>query len=113
MKTAPEHESDDPGREENHDKHKKLTDEEGCHCYDGTYPAGPLPPPPILKKIEHEDDEEKSEEKKDEEKKDEKGKKKGKGGNGKDGIDKAMQILDEYYEGVPLRNPKFDHGGED
>ena len=31
----------------------------------------------------------------------------------KDGMDKAMDILDEYYKDTPERNPNFDHGGED
>lgn len=99
----------DPGREPEQpveqSAHKKsthkLTDEEGCHCYDGTYPSGPLPPPPVFKKIEHPEEEK---ENKDASKKDRKK---------KDGLDKAMEILDEYYEGVPLRNPRVDHGGED
>jgi len=76
-----------------HTHKKSLTDEEGCHCYDGTFPKGKMPPPPILKKIDVSQEQTTNKQ--------------------KDGIDKAMQILDEYYEGVPLRDPTVDHGGED
>lgn len=31
---------------------------------------------------------------------------------GKDSFDKAMDILDEYYDKTPPRNERFDHGGE-
>jgi hypothetical protein len=27
----------------------------------------------------------------------------------KDGMDKALDIIDEYYEGVPKPNPNFQH----
>ena len=30
-------------------------------------------------------------------------------GSKKDGVDKAMDILDEYFEGVPPRNERFQH----
>jgi hypothetical protein len=73
--------------------HPSDKDAEGCHCYDSTFPKGKLPPPPILKKLDVEEEP--------------------KPKHGKDGIDKAMEIIDEYYEGTPLRNPNVDHGGED
>ena len=74
-------------------KHDSDNDAEGCHCYDSTFPKGKLPPPPPLKMLEPED---KPTPKK-----------------GKDGLDKAMDILDEYYEGVPVRDPEFDMSRED
>lgn len=78
-----------------HSDHKNDKDAEGCHCYDSSYPKGKLPPPPILRARELEDSEIP------------------KPKTGKDGVDKAMEILDQYYEDVPLRNPRVDHGGED
>jgi hypothetical protein len=78
-----------------HDSHRNDKDAEGCHCYDSSYPKGKLPPPPILRARELEDSEIP------------------KPKTGKDGVDKAMEILDQYYEDVPLRNPRVDHGGED
>jgi hypothetical protein len=75
--------------------HKSDKDAEGCHCYDSSFPKGKLPPPPILQRRELEDAE------------------MPKPKQGKDGIDKAMEILDQYYEGTPLRDPNVDHGGED
>ena len=30
----------------------------------------------------------------------------------KDSFDKAIEMLDEYYEGTPARSSKFDEGGE-
>lgn len=69
---------------------------------------------PILKKIEHPEDDDEKEKKKD-----------GKGAAGhktgreksadhkkRDGMDKAMEQLDEYYDGTPVRDHRFDHGGE-
>lgn len=78
-----------------HESHPSDKDAEGCHCYDSTFPKGKLPPPPILQRRELEDDQ------------------LPKPKHGKDGIDKAMEILDQYYEGTPLRDPNVDHGGED
>ncbi len=75
--------------------HNTDQDAEGCHCYDSSFPRGKLPPPPILQARELEEDQ------------------KPKPKTGKDGIDRAMEILDEYYEGTPLRDPNVDHGGED
>lgn len=73
----------------------KIHDEDGCHCYDSSFPKGKLPPPPILLARELEESE------------------RPKPKTGKDGLDKAMEILDEYYEGVPLRDPKYDQSRED
>jgi hypothetical protein len=56
--------------------------------------------PPELKRIEHE--EENVEEKK--------GEKKTK--KPKSGIDKAMEMLDDYYEGTPPRDPDIDNEGD-
>jgi hypothetical protein len=69
-------------------------DEDACHCYESSFPKGKLPPPPDLLRRELEESE------------------RPKPKHGKDGVDKAMEILDDYYEGVPLRNPNVDHGGE-
>jgi hypothetical protein len=74
--------------------HDNDNDAEGCHCYDSSFPKGTLPPPPNLRPRELEEDEITKPKK------------------GKDGVDLAMETLDEYYEGVPLRNPNVDHGGE-
>ena len=30
-----------------------------------------------------------------------------------DGVEKALEQLDDYYKDTPKRNPHFDHGGED
>jgi hypothetical protein len=74
--------------------HDNDNDAEGCHCYDSSFPKGTLPPPPNLRPRELEESEIAKPKK------------------GKDGVDLAMETLDEYYEGVPLRNPNVDHGGE-
>jgi hypothetical protein len=56
-------------------------------------PPYDLPTPPPLKRIEHDDETEKPK-------------------KGKSGIDKAMDMLDEYYEGTPTRNPNYDQEGD-
>jgi hypothetical protein len=31
----------------------------------------------------------------------------------KDGMDKAVDMIDDYYKDTPKRDPSYDHGGED
>lgn len=69
--------------------------EDACRCYDSPYPKGKLPPPPVLLARELEESE------------------RPKPKTGKDGFDKAMEMLDEYYEDVPVRDPRFDQTRED
>jgi hypothetical protein len=88
-----------------HPQERHLTDEEGCHCYDSSYPKGQLPPPPVFTKLDIPPELLEAEKKQAE--------KHATKGAQKDGIDKAMEILDAYYEETPRRNPHIDHGGED